>query len=627
MSQIDNQTEDTLKRKSLLIDHSKDKPKAKFDQYRIVTLQHDTTYVDTTLTIQKLYKFNYLRKDIFGLLPFANEGQTYNTLNFGLTNFSALPEIGFSAKCFNYSNGNDINYYSVATPLTELYYKTVMEQGQTLDALITVNLSDRLNFSLSYKGLRSFGKYINQLTSSGNFVFTTSYATKNKKYNANFHFASQDILNNENGGVANINDFESGDKNYDNRPRIAVVQNDAKSILEGKRFFLDHSFRLNSSSKNNFIDIFHQVNYESKQYEFDQVTIKNSAKPYLNSQFGIAFLASNLVDRTNYNKLYNKTGLSYRNQLLGKLQFIVEDFRDNSYYNKILIFNNQVVPNQLSHKIQTIGGNYEFNKNKYFANIAISKAVSTQTVSTIDANLKYIPNKDNIFTFQYQNISKQPDNVYSFYQSSYKNYNWNNNFNNEKINTIKVSAITKYANATLQLTNLNDYLYFSNDSINRQIVTPKQYSSNINYLSLQASKEFKFSKFALDNTLLFQEVKQADKILNVPNITARNSIYYSNFFFKRALFLQTGITLNYFTKYYANDYNPLIAEFFVQKTKKIGNFPMLDVFVNGRIRQTRIFFVAEHINSLFSKNNYLTATNYPYRDFIIRFGLVWNFFQ
>jgi len=25
-------------------------------------------------------------------------------------------------------------------------------------------------------------------------------------------------------------------------------------------------------------------------------------------------------------------------------------------------------------------------------------------------------------------------------------------------------------------------------------------------------------------------------------------------------------------------------------------------------------------------NNYLSAPNYPYRDFNIRFGLVWNFF-
>ncbi|MBC7642591.1 MAG: hypothetical protein H7174_09695, partial [Flavobacterium sp.] len=205
--------------------------------------------------------------------------------------------------------------------------------------------------------------------------------------------------------------------------------------------------------------------------------------------------------------------------------------------------------------------------------------------------------------------------------------NWKNNFNNEKINNIKLSANTKYLNATMQLTNLKDFLYFSNDSINRQIVTPKQYNSAINYISLQVNREFKFRKFSLDNTFLFQEVKQNDKILNLPNITTRNTLYYSNFLFKKALYFQTGITLNYFTKYFANDYNSITGEFFIQKTTKIGNFPMIDVFYNAKIRQTRIFFIFEHVNTLFSKSNYLTAPNYPYRDFMFRFGLVWNFFQ
>jgi hypothetical protein len=91
--------------------------------------------------------------------------------------------------------------------------------------------------------------------------------------------------------------------------------------------------------------------------------------------------------------------------------------------------------------------------------------------------------------------------------------------------------------------------------------------------------------------------------------------------------IQTGITLNYFTEYYANDYNPLLAEFYVQNQTKIGGFPTLDFFINAKVRQTRIFLKAEHFNSSFTGYNFYAAPNYPYRDFIIRFGLVWNFFQ
>jgi hypothetical protein len=39
---------------------------------------------------------------------------------------------------------------------------------------------------------------------------------------------------------------------------------------------------------------------------------------------------------------------------------------------------------------------------------------------------------------------------------------------------------------------------------------------------------------------------------------------------------------NYFTKYFANDYNPVIGEF-IQDKKEIGNYPNLD-FINARIQ-------------------------------------------
>ena len=93
------------------------------------------------------------------------------------------------------------------------------------------------------------------------------------------------------------------------------------------------------------------------------------------------------------------------------------------------------------------------------------------------------------------------------------------------------------------------------------------------------------------------------------------------------MFLQTGITFKYFTKYHANNYNALLSEFTVQNETEIGNFPVVDLFINARVRQTRIYLKAEHINNLFSNNrDYYAAPSYPYRDFVVRFGLVWNFF-
>lgn len=604
--------------------------KAPISSYKIVSLDRDTTFVDTSLTIKKEYEFNYLRKDNFGLLPFANEGHTYTTLQFGLVDSSPYPEFGYKAKHFNYLEVNDVNYYSVATPLTEMYFKTVMQQGQSSDVFITLNTSERFNFSLSYKGLRSLGKYINQLSSNGNFTFTTSYNTKNKRYFLNLHFTGQDSENGENGGITTTADFESKNPDYKERQRLEVYLTDAKTFMKGKRVFVDHNFRINPKEGSNNLTLKHQFNYEYKFFEYNQSTVASTIGNKSINRFGDSFVTKGINDQVRYNRMYNKIGLEYENTLLGKFQFFVDDFRYNYYYNSVFVLSDKVVPSSLNDEINSFGGQYEYHRKKWSGKFLYSNSITNQSLTAVEANLNYKINDKNEVVFQYQNNNKLPNHIYNLHQSSYTNYNWYNDFKNEKNNTITVDAKTQWINATLQVSTLKDFLYFQNTSSNDtiQLIAPKQYDKTINYLSLKVNKEFKFWKLGFDNTVLFQKADQDNQVLNVPKLVTRNTLYFTNYFFKKALYLQTGIIFNYFTKYYANDYNPVVSEFFVQNNKQIGDFANCDFFVNARIRQTRIFVKAEHFNSAFSATNtFYSAPNYPYRDFMIRFGLVWNFFQ
>ena len=65
------------------------------------------------------------------------------------------------------TESQDIKYANVATPVTELYFKTTIQRGQSTDAYFTMNPSPRLNFSIAYKALRSEGRYINQEARTG----------------------------------------------------------------------------------------------------------------------------------------------------------------------------------------------------------------------------------------------------------------------------------------------------------------------------------------------------------------------------------------------------------------------------------------------------------------------------
>ncbi len=623
------------KTKSLRIpDSLRNKKVASIDLYKVITVDNDTTYIDTSLTIQKEYSHNYLRKDIFGLLPFANDGQTYNTLQYSLREYNPLPEFGFKAKHFNFLETQHLRYYSVATPVTELYFKTTIKRGQSVDAFITLNTSENLNFSIAYKGLRSEGEYLNQLSSTGNFRFTTSYNTKNKRYFAKAHYTFQDILNEENGGITTIEDFESENTSFNNRQRFEVYFTDAKSFLKGKRIFLDHYFRINPEKGNTNLYVSHQVNYENKFFEFNQRTVSSTVGSSTVDRFGELFLNSNINDQTRYNKLYNKVGLTFENSLLGKFYFFIDDFRSNSYYNRILIFNNQTnIPSALSQDINTISGKYAFYRKKFSGYFSYQRSITPQSLSNLDANFKFNFNEDFQLSLQYQNLNKLPNNNYNLYQSSFIQYNWSNDFKNEKINILNANLVSPWVDIDFQYTILNDYLYFTNiatdqqKSVRTQIVAPAQYNGTINYASLKLSKEISFGNFALDNTVLFQKTTQDELVLNVPEVVTRNTIYYSNYFFKNALFLQTGVSLNYFSKYFANEYNPLIGEFFVQNEKQIGNHPNLDFFINAKIQRTRIYLKAEHFNSSLTGNNFYASPNNPSRDFTIRFGLIWNFFN
>lgn len=595
--------------------------KPSINLYKIYTINNDTTYVDTTLSIQKEYKYNLLRKDIFGLMPFSNEGQTYNTLQFSLNKNSIAPNIGFKGKHFNYLEIEDIKYYNVPTPLTDLYFKTVMEQGQSVDAFLTINTKPNLNFSIAYKGLRSNGKYINNIVSSGNFRLTTSYFSKNEKYFLNAHFTGQDISNQENGGIIETALFESSESPYNQRDRLGVYFTDATSFLKGNRFFIDHNYKLISNDEY-ALTVFHQFNQEYKFFEFTQ--------PTLSSRLGDSY-SSKINNKTRFNQFYNKAGAALNSKKLGKISAYIDSNTYNYYYNSVVYdsFGNIEVPNAINDKIHTIGAEYAYNYKGINFGVSVNNSISKQDISTIELFGTYKLDSIATIQFKYSKSNSLPNLNYSLYQSDYIDYNWSNNFKNEKRNQFDFIFKSKWINLEAQYAVINDFLYFDNitNDITQLTVKPFQYANTINYSSVKASKEFKVGRFALDNTILYQNVEQSDAIINVPQIVTRNTLYYTDYVFKRAMQIQTGFTFQYFTKYYANDYNPLLGEFFVQTETKIGDFPMVDFFINAKVKQARLFLKAEHFNSAWTGYNFYSAPNTPYRDFIIRFGIVWNFFQ
>lgn len=604
---------------------AKKKPEvAKVEDYLIINKERDTTYLDTTLSLQKDYKFNYLRKDNFGLMPFSNIGQTYNSLTRDFKYEKSMPLFGARAKHFNYMEVEDIHYYRVPTPLSELMYKTAFQQGQLLDAFFTVNTSPQLNFSVAYKGLRSLGKYQHLLTSTGNFRFTTNYTTKDRRYEARAHIVMQDILNQENGGLTDedVENFKSGDKEFLDRSVFAPYFENAENNLKGKRFYLDHEYHIlnPADSLNNHLSIGQTISFENKFYQFTQAARSDF--------FGDAFLSSKIDDKVTMETFSNRFFGRYQNKVLGRLQFNLDYNAYNYGYNSVTVIDDVRMTNRLKGNIVGIGGRYRNRIGGFELDGEFGLNLTGDfNGNFLDLNASHQLAPDFRIMARLNSNSKQPNFNMLLYQSDYLGYNWDHStgFKNVQTQNLAFKVISEsVANAEVEYTTINNYTYFTKDTNDN--VKPTQAGNTVNYMKLKVAKEFRFGKFALDNTILYQNVVNGEEVLNVPQLVSRNTIYFADHLFKKALFLQTGITFNYFSDYTMDAYDPLLGEFYVQNQTSHGNFPRLDFFINAKVRQTRIFLKAEHFNSAFTGYDYFAAPNNPYRDFTIRFGLVWNFF-
>lgn len=597
--------------------------KAKIEQYLIISREHDTTFADTTLNITKEYKFNYLRKDDFDVLPFQNIGQTYNTLSYDFNNTELIPYFGARAKHFNFKEIDDIYYYRVPTPFTELMFKTAFEQGQLLESFFTVNTSERFNFSIAYKGLRSLGKYQHTLTSTGNFSFTSNYETKSGRYKIRSHIVMQDTYNDENGGLSDedLVDFESGNPEFIDRSVFDPLFENAENELRGKRFHLDYSYILvkpNDSLKKTQLTIGNILSYKDKYYQFKQSS--------QNSYFGDAF-SNSINDKVKLEDFYAEGNANYNHKTIGMLNAFIGYNNYNYGYEKLVLLEGNTITNRLKGNAIMAGGSYS----NQIGKINIEGKFGINVSGDRDANYfngiaSYSINEDYNFKAGINVNSKPPNYNYLLYQSDYINYNWQNSFENvqsKQLNAILTSK--KYGSLNLDYSTINNYTFFARDDEGN--IKPFQTDNTVNYVRLKFNNEIKLGKFALNNTLRYQKVMDGEGMLNVPEFVTRNTLYYSNHFFeKKALFLQTGITFNYFTSYNMDGFDPVIGEFYAQNETEIGGFPRLDFFINAKVRQTRIFLKAEHFNSSFTGYNYYAAPNYPYRDFVVRFGLVWNFF-
>ena len=630
------------------------------NKYKIFYLDGRVETADTSLTIFKDYKFNFLREDNFELLSLPNVAHSYNKLGYSFKYKSAFPKLGARGKHFHYFEKDDIGYYNVATPFTEIFAKSTFEQGQILDALVSINLSPQYNFTIAHKGYKSLGKYISSRSRGNQFRLSSNFNSKNKKLNVKSHFTSQNIFNEENGGLDedNIYFFEEATEylvldnsgnpietedgsletieydGYLDRSRLGS-QIRAEGSLYSKRFFIDFEKSLiyNDEKEISNLSVGYQFTHEYKKIEYNDQRS--------NALFGEVYEGINVSDKYRYNLQKSTIYVQSNLNKIGRLKINLSNFNYSNRFKEYQIENSELgytLDNKQSIFLVEFDKKFKYFEFEFEFNKSLKKSFISDylQLSFLSNSIKNLEIKFNALQGSYS-----PNLNYILYRSAYKEYNWYNpNLKNQEVFSLSTEISYKdLIKLTGEYSSINNYTFFREltNALNGEMdlyrkVAPNQIENEIKYLKIKLFSKVDFGNFSFVNTGQYQEKDQELVIdglatLNVPEWITRNTIMYSKNVFNNSLYIQTGITFNYFTKFYADYYNPLLSDFVTQNYKEIGNYPRFDFFFNAKIQQTRVFIKVEHLNSSFTGYDFYSDIFNPYRDLSVRFGLVWNFFQ
>ena len=210
----------------------------------------------------------------------------------------------------------------------------------------------------------------------------------------------------------------------------------------------------------------------------------------------------------------------------------------------------------------------------------------------------------------------------SWFEQSYysNNFTWDNDF--RAATYLSFDAAYRYRTFALgaKHTSINSLIYFGTDA------RPTQYDGFCSVTEVYASYSYAIKRFEFSGFSSLQFTK-ADSPIHLPLFMTRLKLAYSQPIFRKAATLQPSITIQYFTKYYADAYMPALRVFYQQNDVKIGNYPFLDLALSIKVKRANIFIEYSNMIMLTPYRESFTTPHYPYRDGRFFFGVNWRLFN
>jgi len=541
---------------------------------------------------------------------------------------------------FMYHPGNTV-FMNTQVPFTEIVwtYGSPRETSeQTFRVRHSQNVNRYFNFGLIYDIIYNLGQYNYQRAEDKTFTFYSSYT--GPKYKAYFAIGINNIVSYENGGIADPTEDLSQYETRDIPVNLGSL-NVAESILKNQNILLVQRYTIGNRPASEDSTIQTRKGFLGLSGTFSHIlTWENDKRTYSDIGTEYGFYNSIYIDSSaTFDSLYSRElkntirfdfatdesrkfrlggGVGLRNELFRYSQIIPThdiSFADTARWNRI---NNAII----GRLFNNIGGKFSWNANGelfltgYRAGDFTLKGEIVKSFEWNKGTASWMINGSI--------INRQPSFWYGQWGGNH--FEWHNELKKE----FRIDLGTSFVYPALKTNIRFNYAIIDNYTDFNTLALPSQHEGGLSVTELTASKEFRLWKFYLNADVIVQKSSNAD-ILDLPLFAGRSAIFFEHHFrFKQTngkLSAQLGAEAMYHTLYYPYSYMPATGRFYRQDQEKTGNYPFIDVFLNLKLKRTRIFVMLDHLNSGLMGNNYYMIPSYPMNIRMLRYGLAWTFYN
>lgn len=565
----------------------------KFNEYNTV----DTLSMDTVQRHLELAD-NYIKDN----LPVVNLGQIATpTLPLVFAKRSNFNDFLFLNPYKNFLfDPNNSSYYKLNNPLTKFTYLDgpKLKEEQFLDAIHTQSFKDdSVNLGLYFNMMTAMNIADNKSNSSVN-KLSVWYTRKFKNYQFYASIYSNKIKRIENGGIIDTSD------GFDPTNSLTFfIKDEPSNIILYRGIYFNQSYNLTKSIKARHI------------FKYSQIS-KTFSENNLNDILGLPNLSNDKsydsVGVRSFDNTFNitldrasKVGVSFTNRFQRAFYF------KGYFYNLNGVF---LTDNFISGSIQNFKvGNLKLSALGNF-HFVQRKAGDFEQKATMSYNFS-----DSTYIIINQSFNKEtPDYFLDFYNGNYQS--WENDFKD----IVSLTTSARFVVEKFHFEIGADYRQYTNYIYFDSLINPSQFNSTINVRTLWLRKSFYIGAFVTDLNGYWQQTN-ANNVLNIPEFVTSGSFYFDFPFAKGALNLNVGINAYYTSKFYAYAYSPSIGTFYQNFNTQTGNYPVIDVFLTGKIKSAIIILRFDHANAQLLQTYYQTTEHYHLYYRYLRFGVKWWF--